>query len=132
MAMTFTAPFAQAPKAVGVTLSAATPIDGSTATLLLTAGVNGCIVTKATVMPTATLGTAAGVVLYLQTSGGAIKVLKEGVTVPAYVYAATAKPASASFSPTESTPIRLGAGDSLYVGTLVAGAIAVTAEYSDF
>ena len=134
MAKTFTAPFAQTPKTASANLTTATTVDGATATALITAGTDGCIVTKITAMPKGTI-TATGLVLYISPSTGA-KTAKDSIALAAYTYAATAKlPMVAFSSVSESTPIRLGAGEKLFVGTLVAAAapgIDVSAEYTEF
>lgn len=134
MPKTFTAPFAQTPKTASANLTTATAIDGATAAALVTAGTEGCIVTKITALPKGTI-TATGLVLYISPAAGA-KTAKDSITLAAYTYAATAKlPMVAFASVTEATPIRLGAGEKLFVGTLVAATapgIDVTAEYTDF
>lgn len=134
MTKTFTAPFAQTPKTAIVNITSATTVDGATATELLTAGTDGCIVTKITVIPKGTI-TATGIVLYETPSGGT-KLVKDSIALSAFTYAATAKLPKTIFTEvTETTPIRLGAGDKLLIGTLVAATapgIDVAVEYTDF
>lgn len=133
MAKTYTAPFAQTPKVAAVTLTTATVPAGTTATKLLTAGTDGAIVTRITAIANGTI-TATGLVLYVANAG--VKFVTDSAALPAYTYAATAKfPSTAFTQASESEPIRLGAGQELWVGTLVTAAapgIDIVAEYTDF
>ena len=137
MSKTFTAPFAQTPKtANAVVTGAATIASDSPANtvLLLTAGTDGALLTRLTATPRATV-TASGLVLFLSKDGGTTKQPISTALMAANTYAATkANPISVFTSYTEVTPLRLAAGDTLYVGSLVAsaGGIVFSAEYTDF
>lgn len=124
MANTFTAPFAQTPKtgrAVATAAIASVGTDAPTNTIkLLTAGANGAIFTKLTAMPRATV-TASSLCLFLSKDGGATKTLIDSELMSAYTLAATtAIPETLFGNISEATPIRLAAGDEIYVGSQVA------------
>lgn len=137
MAKIFTAPFAQTPKtATAVTTGAATAgTDTQTNTvLLMTAGADGCIVTSLAAMPRATV-TASSLLLYLSKDGGTTQRLIDSELMAAQTLATTTAIAETTFSRiSESSPMRLEAGDKLYVGSQVALAsgIVFKAEYTDF
>ncbi|MDM9595293.1 hypothetical protein QU617_18565 [Pseudomonas guariconensis] len=124
MAKTFTAPFAQTPKtgtAVVTAALASLSTDAPTgAQLLVTAGAEGAILTKLTAMPRATV-TASSLCLFLSKDGGATKTLIDSELMPAYTLASTtAIPETLFGNISEATPIRLAAGDEIYVGSQVA------------
>lgn len=137
MAKTFTAPFAQTPKtAQAVVTAAATVVDDAPTNtqLLLTAGADGCIVTALSAMPRATV-TASSLVLWISKDGGTTKRLIDSELMAAQTLATTTAIAETVFSRiSESAPLRLEAGDKLYVGSQVALAsgIVFKAEYTDF
>lgn len=138
MAKTFTAPFAQTPKtatAVCVAATASITTDAPTNTVeLLTAGSEGAILTRLTAIPRATV-TANSLVLFLSKDGGTTKRLIDSELMGAFTVAATtAIPETVFGNFTEATPLRLEAGDSLYVGTQVALATGVVfrAEYMEY
>lgn len=138
MAKTFTAPFAQTPKtATAVVTGAAGSITGDAPTNtveLLTAGSDGAILTRLTAMPRATV-TASSLLLYVSSDGGTTKRLVDSALMAAFTVATTTAIAVTSFSTyTETAPLRLAAGDKLYVGSQVALAsgIVFRAEYTDF
>ena len=134
---TFTAPFAQSPKtATAVATGASTVADDnpSNTVELLTAGAEGCIVTALAAMPRAT-ATASSLVLFLSKDGGTTKRLIDSELMGAHTVAATTAIPETTFSRvSESSPLRLAAGDRLYVGSQVAlaGGIVFKAEYTDF
>ena len=138
MAKTFTAPFAQTPKtATAVVTGAAGTITGDTPTntvLLATAGADGAILTRLTAIPRATV-TASSLVLFISKDSGTTKRLIDSELMAAHTVATTtAIPETAFANFSETTPLRLEAGDELYVGSQVALAsgIVFRAEYTDF
>jgi hypothetical protein len=136
MAKTFTAPFAQTPKtATAVATAAATLTDTPNNTLLLlTAGADGCIVTSLTAIPRATV-TASDLVLFISKDNGTTQRLLDSALMAAYTSAVTtATPVTTFTRFSDSSPLRLEAGDQLYVGSQVAlaGGIVFTAQYTDF
>ncbi len=137
MAKTFTAPFAQAPKtATAVATGAATVgTDAPTNTvLLMTAGADGAIVTSLAAMPRATV-TASSLLLYISKDSGTTQRLIDSELMAAHTVATTTAIPETVFSRiSESSPLRLEAGDRLYVGSQVAlaGGIVFTAQFTDF
>ena len=138
MAKTFTAPFAQTPKiAAVVATDAVASLGGDTPTNtveLLTAGADGCIVTRLTAMPRATV-TASSLLLFVSEDNGTTKRLIDSVLMSAHTVATTtAIPQTYFINYSESSPLRLEAGAKLYVGTQVALAsgIVFRAEFTDF
>jgi hypothetical protein len=137
MAKTFTAPFAQTPKtATAVTTAAATvTTDAPTNTVeLLTAGADGAILTRLYAIPRATV-TASSLLLFISKDAGTTKRLIDSELMAAYTMATTTAVPETSFTNyTETTPLRLEAGDKLYVGNQVAlaGGVVFRAEYTDF
>lgn len=134
MAKTNTAAFAQDPQTFGAVLTAAGVAAGTDATLIYTAGAEGALISRLSACPLGTV-TATGLTIYVEKVGTTVKLPKFSTTVPAYTLAATAKlPTLAISEVTESTPLRLGAGDKLYAASHVAQAVgvAVTGEATDF
>lgn len=136
MANTFTAPFAQTPQtATAVVTAVATLTDTPANTvLLLTAGENGAILTRLTAIPRATV-TASSLVLFLSKNSGTTKLLIDAELMAAYTMATTTLVPETTFGNyTQSTPLRLEAGDELYVGSqvLLAAGIVFRAEFTDF
>lgn len=138
MAKTFTAPFAQTPKtATAVATSAITNIttDAPTNTvLLMTAGVEGGILTRLMALPRATC-TASSLCLFISKDGGTTQRLIDSEMMSAQTVSSTSAVAETAFSNySETTPLRLEAGDKLYVGSQVALAsgIVFRAEWTDF
>lgn len=138
MAKTFTAAFAQDPKtAVVVATAAATNIHADTPSNiveLLTAGPEGCIVTSIIVQPRSTT-TDANMLLFIKQQG------KTGIRlIDSTFVAARSTSASTPFPYTEfesispEAPLRLEAGATLYVGTMVALTAGYTffAQYTDY
>jgi hypothetical protein len=138
MTKTFTAPFAQTPKtAVAVATTASATITGTAPTntvLLLTAGTDGSILTRLWASPRSTV-TAAALYLWLSKDSGTTKYLIDSVLLPAQTVATTTAVAPTPF-PTysETVPLRLAAGDALYIGAGVTETDGVVfhAEYTDF
>lgn len=137
MAKTFTAPFAQTPKtATAVATGAATvgTDSPSNTVLLMTAGTDGCIVTALAAMPRATV-TASSLLLYISKDNGTTQRLIDSELMAAHTVATTTAIPETTFARiSESAPLRLEAGDRLYVGSQVALAsgIVFKAEYTDF
>ena len=137
MPMTFTAPFAQTPKTAAAVVTAAATVadDNPTNTVeLLTAGADGALVTRLSAMPRATC-TASSLVLFLQKSGQTTKRLIDSELMAAHTVAATTAIPETSFANIgDTTPLRLEAGDKLFVGSQVALAagIVFTAQWMDY
>lgn len=138
MAKTFTAPFAQTPKtgtAVATAAVGGIGTDTVTGTVLLaTAGAEGAIVTRLSAIPRATV-TASSLVLFLSKDNGVTQRLIDSELMAAYTLATTtAVPETAFGNVSESTPLRLEAGDQLYVGSQVALAAGIVfkAEWMDY
>ena len=139
MAKTFTAPFAQTPKTLAVAVTAALGGLGTTtvtgAQLVCTAGSDGAIVTRLTAIPRATV-TAASLVLFLVKSDApTVYHLIDSELMAAHTVAATTAIPETTFSNiSDSTPLRLEAGDKLYVGSQVALAagIVFAAQWMDY
>lgn len=138
MAKTFTAPFAQTPKtATAVVTGAAGSITGDAPTntvLLLTAGADGAILTRLTAIPRATV-TASSLLVFISKDNGTTQRLLDSELMAAHTVATTTAIPETTFTLySETTPLRLEAGDRLYVGSQVALAsgIVFRAEYTDF
>lgn len=107
-----------------VVTEAATNISTATPTGLVplgdAAGANGALVTKITAMPRATV-TASSLLLFSSKDNGATFNLIDSELMPAYTLAATtAIPETTFGNVSPDTPIRLEAGERLYVGSQVA------------
>lgn len=137
MSKTFTAPFAQSPKtATAVATGAVGSIAGDTPTnvvLLMTAGADGAILTKLTATPRATV-TASSLVVFISKDSGTTNRLIDSALMGAHTVATTTKIPATAFSYSESAPLRLEAGDQIYVGSQVALAsgIVFQTEFTDF
>ncbi|WP_083024952.1 hypothetical protein [Vreelandella lionensis] len=138
MPKTFTAPFAQTPKtatAVATAAAASLTTDAPTNTVeLLTAGADGAILTKLSAIPRSTV-TASSLVLLISKDAGTTKPLVDGALMEAItVNVTTSIPVTAFERYSETTPLRLEAGDKLYVGSQVAATngIVFHAEYTDY
>lgn len=148
MANTFTAPFAQTSKTASVVATTAVSLttngveSSSTVTnsvLLATAGGDGAILTSLSAIPRATV-TATALWLWTSPNSGTTKNLIASALMPAYTLAATTENARTVFKNSdgatisETNPIRLQAGEQLFVGigvTLSAG-IMFNARFTDF
>ncbi|MCP1317583.1 hypothetical protein [Halomonas sp. 707B3] len=138
MAKTFTAPFAQTPKTATAIATAATSsltTDAPTNTVeLLTAGADGAILTKLSAIPRSTI-TASSLVLFISKDNGTTQRLMDSALMEAAtVNTTTAIPVTAFERYSETTPLRLEAGDKLYVGSQVAATngIVFHAEFTDY
>jgi hypothetical protein len=102
--------------------------------LLVTAGSDGAILTRLTAIPRATV-TASSLVLFISKDGGTTQRLIDSELMSAYTMATTtAVPETVFAFYNESSPLRLEAGDRIYVGSQVAlaGGIVFRAEFTDF
>jgi len=139
MAKIFTAPFAQTPKTLAAVVTAALGGIGTAtitgAALVATAGADGALVTKLTAIPRATV-TASSLVLFLvKSSAPAVYHLIDSELMGAYTLSATAAiPETGFVNISESSPLRLEAGDMLYVGSQVALAAGIVfkAEWMNY
>ena len=137
MAKTFTAPFAQTPNTATAICTAASTGANSSPTntvLLLTAGADGAMLTRLTAIPRATV-TASSLIVYLSKDSGTTKLMLDSEVMAAHTVATTtAIPETIFANYDETTPLRLGANDQIYVGSQVALAsgIVFRAEYTDF
>lgn len=138
MANTFTAPFVQQYKTQAAVVTAALGGIGTGtvtgAVAVATAGVNGAVLTRLTAIPRATV-TASSLVLFLvKASAPTVFQLIDSELMPAYTLAATtAIPETPFGNITNDNPLRLEAGDILYVGSQVALAagIVFTAQWGN-
>lgn len=137
MAKTFTAPFAQTLKtSTAVATGAVGTITGDTPTntvLLVTAGADGSLLTRLTAIPRATV-TASDLVVFVSKDAGTTKRFIDSKLMGAYTAATTTATPVTAFDYSELTPLRLEAGDEVYVGSQVALAngIVFKAEFTDF
>ncbi len=139
MAKTFTAPFAQTPRTGTAVVTAAVgnaTTDAPTgAVLLATAGADGAIVTRLSAMPRTTLS-ATGLLLFLVKSASpSVYRLIDSEQMTTYAESASvATPETPFPNISESTPLRLEAGDMLYVASksAIATGIVFKAEWTDF
>ena len=102
--------------------------------MLLTAGSDGALLTRLTAIPRATV-TASSLVLFISSDSGTTQRLIDSELMAAFTVAATtAIPETAFANYTEAAPLRLAAGDRLYVGAQVAlaGGVVFRAEYTEF
>lgn len=138
MANTFTAAFAQVPQtatAVAINAVANLGTDApSNTVLLMTAGANGAILTRLTAIPRANVG-ASSLVLFVSNDAGVTQRLIDSELMPLQNIAVGTVIAETQFGNySEARPLRMKAGDRLYVGTQVALAAGIVfkAEWTDF
>jgi hypothetical protein len=136
MALTNTAAFAQTPKTSTALTTGADDLTSAPANTVLvaTAGTDGALVTGLTASPRATV-TVSSLHLFISKDSGTNKILLDGALMAAHTVAATtAVPVTVFTRITETTALRLEAGDELYVGSGVAlaGGIAFTAQWTNF
>ena len=105
--------------------------DNTNAVLLLTAGANGSILYGLTAIPRATV-TATQLQLFRTTNGTTLYLVRTAL-MAAYTMAQTTQAAQTDFGYAETAPLRIAAGESLYVGAGVAlaGGIVFDAQYED-
>jgi hypothetical protein len=106
--------------------------DSSNSVLLLTAGANGTVVYSVQGNARATV-TATSCFLYRSKDGGTTLSLVKQVTLSAGTLSGTQTPTVVDFGYNETTPLRLAAGDTLYVaiGTSLASGIVFDATAED-
>ena len=131
MAKTYTAPFAQTINNSNCVLTTAGAVNSDIPTntvLLYTAGADGSIITTIEAMPRATV-TATAIYLFSSTDGGTTQRLIDCVLMVAYTFAlTTATPSTIFTNYTEDYPLRLKAGERLYVSTGVSLASGIVVE----
>lgn len=139
MAKTFTAPFAQTPKTLAVAVTAAlgglTTSTVTGASLVATAGADGAVVTKLTAMPRGTVAATALDLFIVKAGAPTVYLPIDSELMAAYTSATTTATPETTFGNISlDTPLRLEAGDKLYVGTEVALAAGIVfyAEWMDF
>lgn len=139
--------FAQNPKTAAVVMATAVAMTGvgsiadtsntvNGTILLLTAGAEGAIVTKLQMLARATISATTGF-LFLRRAGSASgeRVLIDTTLLQSVSVSTTVNAVKTPLSGiTEVTPLRLAAGDELYVGMSVLASTGITAyaEYTDF
>lgn len=138
MAKTNLAAFAQTQKTATAVATAAVANLGTDAptntVLLMTAGVEGSLVTRLWAIPRATV-TPSSLVLFVSKDNGVTQRLIDAELMTAATINATSSIPETAFSNySESTPLRLEAGDKLYVGSQVAASFGIVfkVEYTDF
>jgi hypothetical protein len=106
--------------------------DAANAELLCSAGPNGSILYGLSAIPRATV-TATQLQLYRSPDGGVTLNLISTQIMGAYTMAQTTQAPKISFEWTETAPLRLGPGDSLYagIGVALAGGIVFDATAED-
>ncbi len=137
MAVTDTPVFGQTPKNNTAVLTTAydniTDDTPSNSVQLVTAGADGCLVTKIICMPRATV-TATAIGLWFSPDSGTTNRLVDQVLMAAHTVATTTAVPQTNFANiSETTPMRLQAGEHLYVAASVslASGIVVYAEWTD-
>lgn len=148
MANTFTAPFAQSPKSSSIVATTAVSlttngVENSTtvtnSVLLLTAGIDGAILTALSAIPRATV-TATALWLWTSPDSGTTRNLIASALMPAHTLATTTELIRVVFKHadgsaiSETAPLRLAANERIYAGigvTLSAG-IMFNARFTDF
>jgi hypothetical protein len=116
-----------------VTSAKITYTDNANSVLLLTAGPNGSIVYGVTALPQGALASTTKVMLFRSQDGILLSYIRS-VLVNAYATDAAATiPTIADIGFTEASPLRLKAGDKLFVGVFAAAAngIAIDCQYED-
>jgi hypothetical protein len=108
--------------------------DNTNAVLLLTAGGSGGALYGLTAMPQGVLAAATKVMLFRSRNAGTTLFYVKSVVLPAYAAdVGTAAPVQIDFGYTNSSPLRLGGGELLYVGIFTADAngIVFDAQYEN-
>lgn len=138
MAKTFTAPFAQDPNTLhAVVTTACTGINSTTPTntsLIASAGTNGALLTSLTAIPRGTV-TASSLLVFSSLDSGVTKNLKASILMGAQTVSTTAQITATDFGIcSEDNPIRLKAGEQLYVASQEAQAAGIVFEsrWTDF
>ena len=136
MAKTFTAAFAQTPRTAQALVTASSASINTTTptnvTLLATAGADGSILTSLSAI-TGSTNAGSSVLLWISKDGGTTKYLADCAVLEAYSNSTTAVRVKVIFADiTEANPMRLEAGDELYVGAELTGAYHFKAELTDY
>lgn len=145
MTLKNTAVFAQTPKTTSATATAAYNLTGAGSLVddavtntvkLMTAGADGSLVTSVRAIPRGTV-TATQVAVFIRKAADAagVRKLLTAMLVPAQTVSATAAVVEYAFPLfSETSPLRLEAGDELYVGQAVAQSAGINfhAAYTDF
>jgi hypothetical protein len=138
MANTFVSPFVQSYKtqsaAATIALGGIGTATVTGAVAVATAGANGAVVTRLTAMPRATVAASSLVLFLVKASAPTVFNLIDSELMPAYtLMATTAIPETAFGNISNDMPLRLEAGDILYVGSQVALAagIVFTAQWGN-
>lgn len=107
--------------------------DAANAVLLATAGANGSILVRLTAIPRATV-TDTQLQLYISKNSGTTLSLVNTAKMASYTMAQTTTAPQTDFGYSAALPLRLEAGDQLYVaaGVGLAGGIVFNAEYQDY
>lgn len=124
----------QVPKAATAALAAANTVltDAPTNTVLLaTAGANGARLTKITAIPRAALS-ATVIQLFRSTDAGTTKRLFDCVLMPACTMTAGTDIPTADFGYSETNPILMQAGETIYAALGAAANVCVLAEWGDY
>lgn len=125
---------AQAVKTANAVCTAAktTYADSTGAVKILTAGANGSVLYGLKAVPRATV-TATQLQLYRSPDNGTTMYLINSAVMLAYTMAQTTAPPVTDVGYSETAPLRIAAGDTLWVGAGVAlaGGIAFDAQYED-
>ncbi len=137
MALSNLAVFAQKPMTGTVVVTGAAGAINSDAptgvSLLMTAGQDGAILTRLWAIPRGTVG-AGSLLLFIQGADGAVRLI-DSEALAAFTSSTTvALPETVFSNYSENTPLRLAAGDKLYVGNQVAAASGMVfrAEWTNF
>jgi len=137
MALSNLAVFAQKPMTGTVVVTGAAGAINSDAptgvSLLMTAGQDGAILTRLWAIPRGTVG-AGSLLLFIQGTDGAVRLI-DSEALAAFTSSTTvALPETVFSNYSENTPLRLAAGDKLYVGNQVAAASGMVfrAEWTNF
>ena len=139
MAKTYTAPFAQTPRTLAVAVTGA--LGGLTtntvtgASLLATAGADGALITKMTAMPRGTVTATSLQVFIVKASAPTVYLPIDSELMSAYTASpTTATPETVFRNIGLESPLRLEAGDKIFVGAEVALAAGVVfyAEWMDY
>lgn len=138
MANTFTAPFVQKYKTktaiVTLAVPSLNPTTGSGAMLVATAGTNGAVVTRLTAIPRETVTAQCLVLFLVKAATPTVLDLIDSELMPAATVGTTSAVPETVFSNiSDVTPVRLEAGDMLYVASRVAvsGGIVFNAQWGD-
>ena len=137
MAKIPTAAFAQTPMTGRATVTGADDVTSTPANtvLIVTAdATEGGMLTRLTAIPRADTITAISLRLFISQDGGTTKLLINSVLMADHAPATTTAIPVTDFGYTEDSPLRLEAGNELYVGAAVAlsGGISFNSEWSDF